>query len=139
NCPLHRRVFWQACNGCVLCEGEGMNRKRASVLITAASCMLAAGGVFAADATGTKSDQPVTDSYITTKVKAELAKDHDTKATKIHVKTKDGVVALTGVVNSSAEKTKAEEDARTVKGVVDVKNGLQIKEASADTDHAAAR
>jgi|SwirhisoilCB1_FD_contig_121_140588_length_440_multi_4_in_0_out_0_1 hyperosmotically inducible periplasmic protein len=115
-----------------------MNRKRASVLITAASCMLAAGAVFA-DATGTKSDQPVTDSYITTKVKAELAKDHDTKATKIHVKTKDGVVALTGVVNSSAEKTKAEEDARTVKGVVDVKNGLQIKEASADTDHAAAR
>ena len=116
-----------------------MNRKRVSVLITAASCMLAAGAVFAADATGTKSDQPVTDSYITTKVKAELAKDHDTKATKIHVKTKDGVVALTGVVNSSAEKTKAEEDARAVKGVVDVKNGLQIKEASAQTDHAAAR
>jgi len=114
-----------------------MNRKRVSVLITAASCMLAAGGVFA-DATGTKSDQPVTDSYITTKVKAELAKDHD-KATKIHVKTKDGVVALTGMVNSSAEKTKAEEDARAVKGVVDVKNGLQIKEASAQTDHAAAR
>jgi osmotically-inducible protein OsmY len=42
-------------------------------------------------------------------------------------------------VGSSAEKTKAEEDARTVKGVVDVKNGIQIKEASADTDHAAAR
>ena len=112
-----------------------MNRKRASIVITAASCMLAAGAVFAADATGTKSDQPVTDSYITTKVKAELAKDHD-KATKIHVKTKDGVVALTGIVASSAQKTKAEEDARTVKGVVDVKNGLQIKEAGAETDHA---
>ena len=42
------------------------------------------------------SNQPVKDSYITTKVKAELAADHDTTARDIHVTTVDGVVTLRG-------------------------------------------
>ena len=63
-----------------------------------ASLGLVAGAVFADD-TSMKSDQPVTDSYITTKVKAELAKDSTTKARHIHVTTKDGTVMLTGVAS----------------------------------------
>jgi hyperosmotically inducible protein len=82
--------------------------------------------VYAAD-TATKVD----DSWITTKVKGELAKDSDTKAHKIHVKTVSGVVTLDGQVASAAEKTKAEQDARSIKGVVDVNNSLTVmKEAS---------
>jgi hyperosmotically inducible protein len=86
----------------------------------------AAGAVFADDTT-MKSDQPVTDSYITTKVKAELAKDSTTKARHIHVTTKDGTVMLKGMVASDMEKQKAEQDAGGVKGVAHVENDLTIK------------
>jgi hyperosmotically inducible protein len=85
-----------------------------------------AGAVFADDTT-MKSDQPVTDSYITTKVKAELAKDSTTKARHIHVVTKDGNVVLKGVVGSDMEKQKAEQDASGIKGVSHVENDLTIK------------
>lgn len=85
-----------------------------------------AGAAFADD-TSMKSDQPVTDSYITTKVKAELAKDSTTKARHIHVTTKDGTVILKGMVGSDTEKQKAEQDASGVKGVSHVENDLTVK------------
>ncbi|HTX06254.1 MAG TPA: BON domain-containing protein [Stellaceae bacterium] len=72
------------------------------------------------------SNQPMKDSYITTKVKAELAADHDTKAREIHVTTIDGVVTLRGVVKSDAEKDRAERDAMRVKGVREVHNRLKV-------------
>lgn len=72
------------------------------------------------------SHQPVKDSYITTKVKAELAADHDTKAHEIHVATVDGVVTLRGVAASSAEKDRAERDAMRVKGVRSVNNEIKV-------------
>ncbi|HWG30730.1 MAG TPA: BON domain-containing protein [Steroidobacteraceae bacterium] len=105
-----------------------MRAKRVSMLVAAATCALAAGSVFAADADTAHRDHPVKDTYITTKVKAELAKDSATKAHEIKVTTKDGVVALSGIVGSKAEKEKAETDARGIKGVVDVNNGLEVKE-----------
>ena len=70
--------------------------------------------------------QKVDDAWITTKVKADLAADSDTKALDINVDTKAGVVVLTGTVRSKAEKTKAEQDARSVKGVVAVENQLMV-------------
>jgi osmotically-inducible protein OsmY len=73
------------------------------------------------------SEEPVKDSWITAKVKAELTKDSQTKASKIHVNTASGVVSLTGDVATAEQKTKAESDARTVKGVVDVQNLLKVK------------
>ena len=84
-------------------------------------------GAASAGESSTKTDQPVTDSYITTKVKAELAKDSATKARHIHVKTKEGTVYLTGSVNSDMEKEKAEQDASGVKGVSHVDNALTVK------------
>ena len=72
------------------------------------------------------SHQPVKDSYITTKVKAELAADHDTKAREIHVATVDGVVTLRGVAASGAEKDRAEQDAMRVKGVRAVHNEIKV-------------
>jgi len=73
-----------------------------------------------------KTGKAVDDAWITTKVKADLAKDSETKAHEISVDTKSGVVVLTGTVASIAEKTKAEKDARSVKGVVDVENQLVV-------------
>ena len=101
-----------------------MKRNYVSVLVAAASLAVSAGSALADDV---KSDQPVKDSYITTKVKAELAKDKGTKAHDIHVTTKDGVVMLEGTVSSKAEKELAEQDAKKIKGVVDVHNGLSVQ------------
>jgi hyperosmotically inducible protein len=101
-----------------------MKRNYVSFLVAAASMAIVAGNAYADDV---KSDQPVADSYITTKVKAELAKDKGTKAHDIHVTTKDGVVMLEGTVGSAAEKELAAKDAKKVKGVVDVHNGLTVQ------------
>lgn len=72
------------------------------------------------------SHHPVKDSYITTKVKAELAADHDTKARDIHVATVNGIVTLRGVASSAAEKDRAEQDAMKVKGVRSVNNEIKV-------------
>ena len=74
------------------------------------------------------SHHPVKDSYITTKVKAELAADHATKARNIHVATVNGVVILRGVAASEAEKDRAEQDAMRVKGVQAVHNEIKVPE-----------
>jgi hyperosmotically inducible periplasmic protein len=100
-----------------------MKRNYVSVLVAAAAMALTA----AAQADDVKSDQPAKDSFITTKVKAELAKDKGTKARDIHVTTKDGVVMLDGTVASEAEKKLAENDAKKIKGVVGVHNGLTVQ------------
>ena len=74
------------------------------------------------------SHHPIKDSYITTKVKAELAADHDTKARDIHVATVNGIVTLRGVAASAAEKDRAEHDAMRIKGVRSVNNEIKVPE-----------
>ena len=96
-----------------------MNAIRMTLLTALASTALS-GAVLAAD-------QPMEDSYITTKVKAELTTDSATPSRHISVTTSHGVVALTGTVDSDAAKQKAEQDARSVKGVVDVVNKLEVR------------
>jgi hyperosmotically inducible periplasmic protein len=100
-----------------------MKRNYVAVLVAAGLAVTAAG----AQANDVKSDQPVKDSFITTKVKAELAKDKGTNARDIHVTTKDGVVMLDGTVASQAEKELAEQDAKKIKGVIGVHNGLTVQ------------
>ena len=83
---------------------------------------------FAADEMPAKSDQPVTDTWITTKVKTELATTDGVKSTDISVTTKDGVVALIGVLGSEAAIEKAVAAAKSVKGVKKVdSSGLKVK------------
>ena len=82
-------------------------------------------------ATAKRSDQPVDDSVITTKVKAQLVKDKQVRARDIEVKTVNGVVELTGTARTKREASKATSIARTVKGVKSVKNDIQVVAASA--------
>ena len=103
-----------------------MSDKKVWGMISIMSLGLTVGAALA-DETNMKSDQPVTDSYITPKVKADLAKDSTTKARHIHVTTKDGNVILKGMVASDDEKQKAEQDASGVKGVTHVDNELTVK------------
>jgi len=69
----------------------------------------------------------VDDTAITTKVKAAIFTDSELKVMQINVETFKGVVQLSGFVNSRASVTKAGEVARSVKGVVEVKNDLVVK------------
>jgi len=69
----------------------------------------------------------VDDSVITTKVKAQLAADDFLKSFQISVETYKGTVQLSGFVSSQKAVYKAEEIARSVKGVKSVKNDLIVK------------
>ncbi len=73
----------------------------------------------------------VKDSVITSKIKAEMAKDKDVSAMRIKVDTDaNGVVQLSGTAKSQAEADKAETIAKSVKGVTSVKNDIQIQASS---------
>ena len=72
------------------------------------------------DAPSGGSDKPVTDIWITTKVKTELATTDSAKSMDIEVKTIDGAVTLAGVLSSDIAVQKAITAARGVKGVKSV-------------------
>jgi hyperosmotically inducible protein len=71
-------------------------------------------------AAGNDSDQPVTDTWITTKVKSELATTDGVKSMDIDVKTVNGAVTLTGMLASEMAVKKAIAAAKSIKGVTDV-------------------
>lgn len=80
---------------------------------------------FAADGDSVKTK--VGDAVITTKVKAEFAKNNAVSATDIKVETdSDGLVLLTGTAKSQAEADKAAMLAKNVKGVTGVKNEIVV-------------
>jgi hyperosmotically inducible protein len=69
----------------------------------------------------------IDDSVLTAKVKAELIENEETKAHQINVETREGVVQLSGFVDSEAAKSAAAQVAKSVTGVKDVKNELTVK------------
>jgi len=71
----------------------------------------------ATDMSAKSSEQPVTDTWITTKVKAELATTDGIKSGDVSVTTKNGLVTLSGVVSSKAQVQKSIAVAKAVKGV----------------------
>src|SRR5690625_5828969 len=74
------------------------------------------------------SDRAMSDTWITTKVKAELATTRNVSSTRISVNTKDGTVALTGVVSTDDEVERAVAAAEGVKGVKEVDaSGLKVR------------
>lgn len=78
-------------------------------------------------ATKGRSDQPVDDSVITTKVKALFVKDKEVSFRTIEVKTVNGVVHLGGTAKSKQEAGKAVSMARDVKGVNSVQNDIRVQ------------
>ena len=69
----------------------------------------------------------VDDTVITTKVKAAIFDEPSLKSAEINVETFKGVVQLSGFVSSEANKDKAVELARGVKGVKSVKDDMRLK------------
>lgn len=90
--------------------------------------MASSGTAWATDDPPADSSQPVTDGWITTKVKAELATTDGVKSMDISVDTNNGVVTLTGVLNDETAVKKAAAAAKSVKGVRKVDtSGLKAK------------
>ena len=70
----------------------------------------------------------VSDAIITTKIKAEFAKDKQVSAMSVKVDTDDkGVVTLSGTAKSTAEADQAARIARDTKGVTSVKNDIVVQ------------
>ena len=67
------------------------------------------------------------DATITSGVKAKIMADSPALANAVTVTTLDGVVTLTGAVDSDAIKAKVEQDAKSVEGVKSVLNNLIVK------------
>jgi len=70
--------------------------------------------------------QVVDDASITAAVKAKLAGEKLSTVTKVDVDTRNGIVTLTGNVNSETMRQRAVEIAREVEGVRNVVNNLRV-------------
>ena len=68
----------------------------------------------------------INDAWITSKISADYINEDTLKGSDINVDTKDHVVTLKGTVASAAGKARAEEIAKTTKGVKRVNNTLTI-------------
>ena len=98
-------------------------QSRTSVLVAALALAVAAGPALAAqhehkpDVPSAKSEQPATDTWITTKVKADLMASDGVPGTEISVDTKNGTVWLSGDVKTTAERDRAIAKTKAIKGV----------------------
>jgi hyperosmotically inducible periplasmic protein len=69
----------------------------------------------------------IDDAALTTQVKAKFAEDPAVSAMAIGVETLKGVVQLSGFAKTAEEKVKAERLARSVQGVVSVRNDIVVR------------
>ena len=78
-------------------------------------------------AANTESNQPMSDTWITTKVKSSLLAESDVSGLDINVDTLNGVVTLQGQVDNQGQIDTATRIARDIEGVTDVQtSGLNI-------------
>lgn len=87
-----------------------------------------------ADTKGSGVTSVMKDAALTAKVKAALIREKDVKATAINVDTDNGVVTLRGKAGSGAESERAASVARSVEGVLSVKNEIQVGTTGARSD-----
>jgi len=111
------------------------NRIQTTGFTAAALALLLAGGSAMANdneppvehGDAADSEQPIDDTWITTKVKASLLADDDVAGLKVDVETVNGVVTLSGDVASQAQIDEARRIAGDIKGVVEVDtSGMRV-------------
>ena len=71
-------------------------------------------------------DRELTDSAVTAKVKTKLAEDRAGTLTQIKVDTVKNIVYLSGTVPTGDDRMRAEQVTRTIDGVKNVVNNLEI-------------
>jgi len=100
-----------------------MKRAHGFLAVAAGCAALLTGVAFA----GNGSTPQASDATVTHRVMGKLAVDDPEVARMIQVSTKDGVVTLTGLTFNGDDEAKVIRDARSVEGVVSVKNRLSIR------------
>jgi hyperosmotically inducible periplasmic protein len=81
-------------------------------------------------------DADKSDASVTASVKSALIRNDATKARQINVETQNGVVQLSGFVDSAAAKDAAETTAQNVEGVKRVQNKLMVRDSDRSTGQA---
>lgn len=79
---------------------------------------------------GGEDQHPVSDAWITTKIKTKLAADPQLNPFNIDVDTENGIVTLSGRVANPAARDEVERLARGTQGVKGVRNELQVSRPS---------
>ena len=102
---------------------RGWWKPKTSVITAALATSLACASDSAQRSTG----EYVDDKVVSAKVKTALINDPATKAYQIDVETYNGVVQLSGFVDSRNAVASAEEVAESVQGVKDVRNDLRVR------------
>ena len=105
-------------SGSVLAEDTLLNKAASTVDSTGAKI----------DSSMKKVDNYMSDSAVTAKVKSALLEEKSLKSTDISVETSNGVVTLSGFLNSQAEIETAVEIAGNVEGVKSVSDKLHVKD-----------
>ncbi|WP_029916768.1 BON domain-containing protein [Pelobacter seleniigenes] len=98
-------------------------------IMTILACLLLIASLSGCSATRTREStgQYIDNSVITSKVKAAIFDEPTLKSMQINVESFKGEVQLSGFVDSAQSVKKAGEVARSVEGVVSVKNDLVVK------------
>jgi len=99
--------------------------KHLSLFMLAVLCTFTLG--CAGSPTQESTGEYLSDTWITTKVKAALIDDSIVKATEVNVETFKGAVQLSGFVSSAEAMNQAVVVARGIEGVTSVKNDMRIK------------
>lgn len=100
-----------------------LDRRRLLVAVLATVLLAACAATPRQESTGEYLD----DTAITARVKTALLADKQVSGMAINVETFKGTVQLSGFANSTQEKEKAAEVARSVSGVKSVKNDIRLK------------
>ncbi|HEX7382484.1 MAG TPA: BON domain-containing protein [Nevskiaceae bacterium] len=114
---------------------RNVNMKKGVATLALVAALGLGGGMLTSNAAMAASEdhsssagQAVSDGWITTKIKTELATTKGVQSTDVSVTTVDGKVTLTGVLPSKLEEKKVVAVAKSVKGVKDVdSSGLRTK------------
>lgn len=80
------------------------------------------------DASSRSAGEAVDDATITTKVKSAFIGDDKVSALDVKVKTNQGIVQLSGFADSQETIRRAEQIAKSVGGVKEVKNDLRLRQ-----------
>jgi hyperosmotically inducible protein len=112
-------------SGCAVAMLGGAARSGGGATGTASTSGSASGS--SGTGTGTAARSVTSDSSISTAVRSRLGANSALKAFKIVVDTHDGIVTLKGQVNTLADKSAAQAEARAVSGVKGVNNQLTVR------------
>ena len=129
-----QEISVQTNNGVVILKGAVESVTEATTAIEIASSTEGVKKVDVAQLYVYNSSQPLTDTFITAKIKGLFLKNNLTEDTpdvpliKVTVETQNGVVFLSGSVKNAQQRDQLIQLAKSVEGVSEVKTALEIKQ-----------